>query len=215
MSPIVFRSLPEQLAERLRERILSGTAAPGAPIRQDALAAELGVSKIPLREAMARLEQEGLLRSEANRGYFVRELSAGEAREVYALRLKLEPPAAAEGARDAGEPERAAAQMALDSLDHAIVTHGDDTGVFNRAFHLALARPARQLVTLEIIERLHILSERYVRKHLEPQGRDTRANQEHRGLLDAWLARDEDAVKTLLHAHIAQTRDDLARQLGT
>lgn len=215
MSALVFRSLPEQLAERLRERILSGAAEPGAPIRQDALAGELGVSKIPLREAMARLEQEGLLRSEANRGYFVRELSAGEAREVFELRLKLEPPAAAEAARDADETERAAAQAALDTLDHAIATQSEGTGLLNRAFHLALVRPARQLVTLEIIERLHILSERYVRKHLEPQGRDTRANREHRRLLAAWLARDEVEVAALLHDHIAQTRDDLARQLVT
>ncbi len=215
MTPLVFRSLPEQLAERLRERILSGAAVPGAPIRQDALASELGVSKIPLREAMARLEQEGLLRSEANRGYFVRELSAGEAREVYALRLKLEPLAAAEAARDADEAERTAARDALHALDQAIATHGDQTGQLNRAFHLALVRPARQLVTLEIIERLHILSERYVRKHLEPQGRDARANREHRDLLAAWLARDEDAVTAMLHSHIAQTRDDLARQLDT
>ena len=215
MPALTPRSLPDQLAERLRERILSGAAAPGAPIRQDALAAELGVSKIPLREAMARLEQEGLLRSEANRGYFVRELSAGEAREVYALRLKLEPAAAAEAAAHAAEADRIAARAALDALDRAIAAHGEGTGALNRAFHLALVRPARRLVTLEIIERLHILSERYVRKHLEPHGRDTRANREHRDLLAAWLARDGGKVASLLHAHIAQTHDDLERQLGT
>ncbi len=215
MAALVFRSLPDQLAERLRERILAGTIEPGAPVRQDNLAAELGVSKIPLREAMARLEQEGLLRSEANRGYFVRELSTAEAREVYALRLKLEPPAAALAAAEADESDRIAARAALDALDHAIAAHGEGTGALNRAFHLALVRPARQLVTLEIIERLHILSERYVRKHLEPQGRDTRANREHRDLLAAWLARDGDRVTALLHAHIAQTHDDLTRQLDT
>ncbi len=215
MPALTPRSLPDQLAERLRERILSGAAAPGAPIRQDALAAELGVSKIPLREAMARLEQEGLLRSEANRGYFVRELSAGEAREVYALRLKLEPAAAAEAAAHADEADRIAARAALDALDRAIAAHGEGTGALNRAFHLALVRPGRQLVTLEIVERLHILSERYVRKHLEPHGRDTRANREHRDLLAAWLARDGGKVASLLHAHIAQTHDDLERQLDT
>ncbi len=79
MTGIVLRNLPDQLADLLRERILAGQAEPGRPVRQDALAAELGVSKIPLREAMARLEQEGLLRSETNRGYFVRPLSAAEA----------------------------------------------------------------------------------------------------------------------------------------
>ena len=87
--------------DRIRDRILSGAVAAGQPVRQDALAAELGVSKIPLREALARLEQEGLVRAEANRGFFVRPLSAAEAEEVYALRLMLEPDAAGAGARAA------------------------------------------------------------------------------------------------------------------
>jgi DNA-binding GntR family transcriptional regulator len=213
MAGVVHRNLPDQLTELLRERILAGVAAPGEPVRQDALAAELGVSKIPLREAMARLEQEGLLRSEANRGYFVRELSADEAREVYALRLRLEPAAAAAAAARATAEDRETARAALAVLDEATDARGPNVGILNRAFHLALVRPARQLVTFEIVERLHILSERYVRKHLEPQGRDNRANQEHSDLLDAWLARDGPAVSELLGAHISQTQDDLARQL--
>ena len=92
------------LVDLLRERILSGDAAPERPLRQDAIAAELGVSKIPLREAMARLEREGLVRAEPNRGWFVRPLSAAEASEVYALRLKLEPELAALAAARAARP---------------------------------------------------------------------------------------------------------------
>lgn len=205
--------MSDRLADALRERILAGDPPPGLPLRQDAIAAALGVSKIPLREVMARLEQEGLLRSEANRGYFVRPLSAAEAGEVYALRLKLEPEAAALAAARATEAEQADARQSLAALDTATQQHGERVGVLNRAFHLALVRPARQPVTFAIIERLHILSERYVRKHLEPLGRDTRANDEHRGLLDAWLARDGAAVSTLLAGHIRQTLDDLERQL--
>ncbi|MFO4963667.1 GntR family transcriptional regulator, partial [Salmonella enterica subsp. enterica serovar Derby] len=69
---IVVRTLSDQVFEIVLERIVSGEIPTGAPIRQDALAADLGVSKIPLREALARLEQEGLLVSQANRGYTVR-----------------------------------------------------------------------------------------------------------------------------------------------
>ena len=68
MSSIIVRNLADQLVELVRDRILSGEVPPDLPIRQDALATELGVSKIPLREALTRLEQEGLLRSQANRG---------------------------------------------------------------------------------------------------------------------------------------------------
>ncbi len=201
------------LADALRERILSGAVSPHQPLRQDALAAELGVSKIPLREAMARLEQEGLLRSEANRGYFVCALSAAEAGEVYALRLKLEPEAAALAAARATKAEQATARQALAALDKATHARGESVGILNRAFHLALVRPARQPVTFAIVERLHILSERYVRKHLEPLGRDERANEEHRAMIEAWLERDGATVAALLSGHIRQTLDDLERQL--
>ncbi|MGQ0661838.1 GntR family transcriptional regulator [Sphingosinicella sp.] len=200
------------LAERLRERILSGAAGPGQPIRQDTLAAELGVSKIPLREALARLEEEGLLRSEVNRGWFVTPLTAAEAREVYALRLTLEPGSAARAAARASMREQAQAIIALEELEAAMAGHGD-VGALNRAFHLALVRPAGQPLTFDIVQRLHVISERYVRKHLEPQGRDARAHDEHRALVEAWLARDEKAVTRLLLAHIGQTLDDLEGQL--
>ena len=92
---LIVRTLSEQIFAIVRERIISGALPRDHPIRQDALATELGVSKIPLREALARLEQEGLLTSQANRGFFVRPMSATEAEEIYELRLALEPEAAA------------------------------------------------------------------------------------------------------------------------
>lgn len=199
------------LADTLRERILSGAAAPDLPLRQDAIAAELGVSKIPLREAMARLEHEGLVRAEPNRGWFVRPLDAAEAREVFELRLALEPELAALAASRADEGERAAARAAFSSLEQAA---DEARGSSNRAFHLALVAPAGRPVTFDIVERLHILADRYVRKHLEPRGRDARADAEHRIVLDAWLARDGGAVASMLRDHIAETLADLEAQLA-
>jgi DNA-binding transcriptional regulator YhcF (GntR family) len=73
---IVVRTLADRVFEIVREQIVIGQLPDNLPIRQDALATELGVSKIPLREALARLEQEGLLTSHANRGYFVQPMSA-------------------------------------------------------------------------------------------------------------------------------------------
>jgi DNA-binding GntR family transcriptional regulator len=202
------------LVESLRDRILSGAAAAGEPVRQDALAAELGISKIPLREALARLEQEGLVRSEPNRGFFVRPLSAAEAEEVYALRLKLEPDAAAAGAGAATSGDRAAAVAASAALAAAVEARSANVGALNRAFHIALVRPSGQAVTTEFLARLHILSERYVRVHLEPGGRGERAGDEHRELLDAWLGRRLYRVRALTRSHIAATLEDLRRQLA-
>jgi DNA-binding GntR family transcriptional regulator len=79
---IVVRTLSDQTYEIVRRRILVGAMQPGTAVRQDVIAAELGVSKIPLREALGRLEQDGLLSSYPNRGYVVRDLSTDEASEV-------------------------------------------------------------------------------------------------------------------------------------
>ena len=212
---IGMRNPSEQLVDQVRDRILNGSVAPDRPIRQDALAAEMGVSKIPLREALARLEEEGLLASQANRGFTVRPLTAAEAEEVYALRLKLEPETIALAARNATEPEQQAASDLLAKLDGLTDQRGDGVGAFNRAFHLALLRPAARPVAFTILERLHVLSERYVRKHLEPLGRNERANDEHGALLQCWLARDERGVAALTVAHIGKTLDDLRLQLNT
>jgi DNA-binding GntR family transcriptional regulator len=210
---LVIRTLSDQLVDLVRDRILSGDVPPNGPIRQDTLAAELGISKIPLREALARLEEEGLVQSQANRGFFVRQLNTSEAEEVYALRLRLEPDTAALAAERATEADQKVAADILATLDRVTDEDGDGVGAFNRAFHLALLRPSGQLVTVTILERLHVLSERYVRKHLEPLGRDERANEEHRQIFAAWLARDLDKVRTLSHAHIEQTVLDLRQQL--
>lgn len=215
MSASAPRALSDRLIETVRDRLLAGRPGPGEPVRQDTLAAELGVSKIPLREALARLEEEGLLRSELNRGWFVAPLSDAEAREVFALRLMLEPGTAAQAAVMAGDAEQAEAIAALASLDAAVAAHAAHVGALNRAFHLALVRPARRPLTVDILQKLHVISERYVRKHLEPQGRDARATGEHRALLEAWLARDRPTVAALLHAHVGQALDDLKRQLAT
>src|SRR3546814_17927289 len=114
---IVVRTLSEQVFEVIRERIVTGRLPHDVAIRQDALAAELGVSKIPLREALARLEQEGLLTSQATRGYFVRRMTAGEADELFALRLAIEPRAPGFVSTVSEAEERAAGQRALHELD--------------------------------------------------------------------------------------------------
>src|SRR3546814_2253010 len=89
---------------------------------------------------------------------------------------------------------------------------GGRVDAFNRAFHLALLQAAGQPITVNFLERLHVLSERYVRKHLEPLGRDERANEEHHQMLDAWLAHDLDRLRALTVAHIQKTPDDLRQQ---
>jgi DNA-binding GntR family transcriptional regulator len=209
---IVVRTLSERVFEIVREQIVSGKLPEDTPLRQDALASELGVSKIPLREALARLEQEGLLKSHANRGYFVQPMSADQVNEIFALRMAIEPRAAAYAARRATDEDRARATKAYDDLETAANSNLADVAVRNRDFHTALVRAGGKLLTTQLVERLAILAERYVIAHLQPAGRDARAHLEHRGLFDAWMDRDGPQVEKRLKAHIQGTLTDLRTQ---
>jgi DNA-binding GntR family transcriptional regulator len=210
-----IRTLSNQLIDLIRNSILSGEVEPNIAIRQDTLAAKFGISKIPLREVLARLEEEGLLQSFANRGFFVREMSTAEAEEVFSLRARLEPNTMATAAKRATEADHKFAIETLATLDQVTDQHGAGVGAFNRAFHLALIRPSGLAVTTNILERLHVLSERYVRKHLEPLGRDKRANEDHRAMLEAWLQRDAKTVTQLAREHTKRTIEDLRVQLSS
>jgi DNA-binding GntR family transcriptional regulator len=214
MTTIVPRPLPEVIYENVRERILSGRLAPGQPVRQDALAGDLGVSKIPLREALTRLEHDGLITANPRRGYEVKPITAAEAEEIFDLRLSVEPAAAALAARTADDADRAAARTALEALDAELEAGGPNVSVLNRAFHLALVTPARRPLTTALVDRLHTLAERYVRAHLQPEGRSDRARQEHAALLAAWAACRADDVEVQLSDHIIATLHDLRGQLG-
>jgi DNA-binding GntR family transcriptional regulator len=195
-----------ELVDVLRGRIVSGAIAPDAGVKQDALAAELGISKIPLREALCRLEQDGLVRAVANRGFFAAPMTRADAEEIFALRIKLEPGVAARAAKRADDDER--------RLARALLARRGEDGEANRLFHLALIQPSGNALTVGIIERLQLLAERYVRKHLEPAGRRIRARREHAALLAAWLKRDGAGVAKLTRRHIAETLRDLKTQLG-
>lgn len=207
---IVFRSLADQAFEVVRERILSTEILPLTAIRQELLAEELGISKIPLREALGRLEQQGLVCSHPNRGFYVPPLTAAEAEEVFALRLKIEPEAAAAGCLDADEVDREAVISAFAQMHPAPRI----SSLSNRTFHLALLRPGRRQITVQLVERLQVLAERYVRHLLEAEELGESEIFEHQAIFDAWMARDAAQVTELLSTHIGTTLGILRQQLG-
>lgn len=214
MNEPLVRTMSGQIAARIREKILAGVYAPGAALLQDSIAAEFGVSKIPVREALVHLRAEGLIDIFAHRGFQVRALSATEIEEVFRLRLKLEPEAVAEGARRAGAADHVAAENALRVLSSALSEKRlASAGDLNCAFHLALIVPRLQPVTFETLSRLHTLSQRYVQIHLHPAGRVRRATKEHNALYQAWSAGNAKKAGRLTQLHIEETRDELAQFL--
>jgi DNA-binding GntR family transcriptional regulator len=214
MSRIMVRNLADDVFERVQHDIMSGALPPKTPLRQDALAERLGVSTIPIREALARLEQLGVVVSQPRRGWVVRPLLAAEAEEIFDLRLALEPKTAVLGSLAAEEDDHRRAEYALAELEAEVRRAGPYAGARNRDFHEALLLPAARPVTLDAVMRLHVLAERYVNLHLQPEGRADRAEDEHRTLLRAWCDKDARAVETLLASHISQTFTDLRDQIG-
>ena len=215
MNEPLARTVTGQITARIREKIITGTYAPGAPLLQDSIAAEFGVSKIPVREALVQLRSEGLVDIFAHRGFQVRPVSASEMLEVFRLRLAIEPAAIADGARKATPEDRTAAAAALQALNQALTT-GDlkNSGDLNSAFHLALVVPRIQPVTSETLARLHTLAQRYVRMHLQRAGRVKRAIKEHTSLYEAWAAQDAKEARRLCQAHIEETQNELSDALS-
>src|SRR5438094_10422755 len=109
-SPLPFTTKAEAVYGELRRRILSGVLEPSAPLNQEALAPELGVSVTPVREAVRRLEAEGLVQFQAHKTVVVAPLSREELREIYEVRLQLDPYAASLATARATEDE-------LDEID--------------------------------------------------------------------------------------------------
>jgi DNA-binding GntR family transcriptional regulator len=204
--------MTSQLIVRFRDRILAGTYAPGAALRQDILASEFGTSKIPVREALVQLQSEGLVDIFPNRGFQVRPLATTELDEIFSLRLQIEPIAVARGVRLATAADHLAARNALKRLNDALTAEQfSSSGQLNRAFHLLLIVPRMQPVAAEILSRLHTLAQRYVQAHLRPEGRVKRAMREHAALLRAWSTGKTKEARVLIHSHIESTRDDLAQ----
>jgi DNA-binding GntR family transcriptional regulator len=212
-SPLA-RSVTAQLTARIRAKILSGAYPPGSALRQDSIAAEYGTSKIPVREALVQLRSEGLVDIFVHRGFQVRALSWHEAREVFRLRLAIEPAAVALGARAATDPDRERSRDALGMLEAALAA-GDlrAAGDRNCDFHLALTVPRLQPVSAEVLYRLHTLAQRYVRFHLRGAGRVRRARREHADLCEAWAAGKAALAQRLARDHIEETRAELEQVL--
>ena len=208
---IVVRTLAERVYENLRDRIVAGRLGTDVPIRQDAVAAELGMSKIPVREALARLEQVGLLVGRTNRGYVVPPMSVEDIEDIYSLRLAVEPRAAAFAVAKADAAARAVAQAALDVLEIAAMADPVQLATLTHNFHAALVRPGNRPLTTQLVERLLVLSARYQVTHLPRSDRGQQPRLEYRSILEAWLARDSDCVSLRLAAHIDQTFQELKR----
>jgi DNA-binding GntR family transcriptional regulator len=201
-------SIPRQTVagmtlEAIRARILRGVYPEGEPLRQDSLADALGVSRIPVREALRQLEAEGLVTFTPHRGAIVSTLSLGEIEEVFALRAAIESALLRAALPGLGPDMLAQAGEVLARYERALAVHDVAAyGELNWQFHATLYAPADRPVTMSIVQRLHQQSDRYLRMQLALTHGEHRANEEHRAILDAAARRDGRRAAAALRAHI-------------
>lgn len=202
-APVRRQTVTTLTLEALRERILRGDYPEGAPLRQDALAAELGVSRIPVREALRQLEAEGLVTLSPHYGATVTSLSIEEVRELFELRALLESDLLRRALPhlDASDLDRA--DEILDRYEDAFNAGDVSTwGALNWQFHEVLLAPASRPLTMGILESLQNQSDRYIRLQLSLTKGHARASDEHRAILEAARAGEADRACALLAAHI-------------
>jgi DNA-binding GntR family transcriptional regulator len=205
-------SAAKMVADALRAAIIDGTLAPGAPLRQDALARHFSVSAIPVREALRQLETEGWARVEMNKGATVAPLSADEAREIYEIRASLESLAIAcaiPAHTDATlHDAQALCEAARLEPDPALYV------ARNEAFHMSLYAPSRRPQLIELITTLHRRGERYLRVKFGLPDHKSVSDREHAALMRAIRKRDIPTAQKLLSAHLLGTGELLYRLLS-
>lgn len=204
--------------ERLRHAITRLELAPGSPVSETQLVARFGFSRAAVRGGLARLRVEELVVAEPRRGHVIAPLTLRDVREIYDLRLLIEPPAAAAAAGRVPPAElarlRARSEAVLDLGDPASV---DRFMTGNRAVHVTVTAAAGNRRAAAIVARLLDDSERARLVALyggAAQG-GLRARAEHHALLDALEAGDGARAEHLMATAIRAFRDELIDALGT
>lgn len=199
----------------LRRAITTGRLRPGAPIRQDALAEELQVSRVPLREALKTLEGEGLVTHEAHKGYCVATLSLNDLREVYRIRELLEEEAIRHAVARLGDADVGRLEAAQEEVERAAEA-GDVPAMAaaNRVFHMTLFECAGKPRLVRLIRTLWDSTDAYRSMYYGDPGNRERVVEEHRATLDALRRRAVNEALTTLNVHRDHAVAELASLLG-
>jgi DNA-binding GntR family transcriptional regulator len=202
--------LSERVTNSIRELILSGRLEPGSRIGQEQLAEQFGTSRIPVREALKRLESEGLVSLVPNSGAWVAKLDLNECIEIYKIRERLEPLALSESVAQMTDGEIEELATLVERIEKAADT--EEFLRLDRQFHLASYRAANMQVLIGMVERFWNTTQQYRRAFTNLIGADSWViHAEHRLMIDAMRRRDYEGAAHVLFEHIRRTRFELER----
>lgn len=202
LAPLRLESTPVIIADRLRAGILDGTFPPRTQLSEVSLSQQLSVSRGPIREAVQRLLQEGLLRGERNRGVFVVDLGPSDVRDIYLARAAVERAAAVIVAADGAEESFADLQAMVDQLASAVDSTWGQLTELDLQFHRSLVAAAAS-PRLDRMFRTLMAESQLCISRLEPfyPGREE-VVREHQEIVDAIRSGDLEEVDRLVSAHM-------------
>ncbi len=217
-SPILqdYRTMQDLVFATLRDDIFAGRMKPGERLNSSLLARRLGVSRMPIREALSRLISVGLVENIPHRGAFVKKLSIEEVIEIYYIRAALEGIAARMAARNLSpEDARRLTQLCDEMMADADQGHDGRFLELNFTFHNIIYRAARSTRLEGLILQYYRYSEPYRALGLDLPGRFEEILAEHCQLARALVARDPDLAEKCAREHHLNTARRIARSVGS
>ena len=210
------QSLTSAVADKLRDLIIRGEIPEGAQLRQDAIASQYHVSRIPVREALRQLDAEGLIAIVPNRGAVVPALSPNDIEELFSIRALLEPEVLKRSIPHLTESDFSEAESILRKYVSELRRddHVSSWGRLNWQFHSILYSRADQPRFMAIIRNVNNSGERYTRLQLYLTHGMKRANEEHHQMLELCRQRDVTAACKLVRLHIQNAGESLKQALA-
>ena len=217
LRPVTGRqvSAVDLVTAEIRRSILHGVLAPGRQFSVAELARQLDISHIPVREALRRLEGQGLIELRHARSAVVVPLSVDDMNGIYGLRMVIEPGLAARAAelRPAGQVRALTSLIAAFEDDDA-----EAAWQAHQQFHLTLVEPAASAWDLRTLDQLWAAAERYTRLVFDfaeiTRTERSRREQVHTAIVDALEAGDPDGTRQAVAAHLANNQAELAERIG-
>jgi DNA-binding GntR family transcriptional regulator len=212
----VWRTKSEAAYHEVRERVMDGRLAPGTELDQESLAREIGLSTTPVREALRRLEAEGLVSQRAHFAIRVPELSRQEISDIYAVRMQLDPEAARLACRVAPDEtlEEVRSILAATSTAQAGALSPLDRLQINRNFHRAIYAASGNDTLTSILDSLWDRCDRYRRQLLKDDKTVEASAKEHQEMVDAFCAREEQRLAKLVKSHLHGSAETLIKLLS-
>ena len=200
--------------QALLNGIVHGGIEPGTQLRPDVIAEDLAISTTPVREALGRLESDGVVVKVPYQGWFVREFSEGEIRDLYEVRANLE--AFSERlACDRSTREELAWLQEHQAYGEEVLKKGDidEYRFYNRHLHAAILKSARNSDLSSIMSQIALRTEMLMAKTVRLLGRPARAVKEHRQIVDLIARREGEAAEEVMERHILSAMEDILRTL--